>query len=67
MYILLNQTPFHEDVLMEVSSQLHAPVTLSQAKKAPVPTGEKAGWATEPVWTQQQRRKIPSLPCPARN
>jgi len=31
---------------MEVSGQLHVPAAL-----LPVPTGEEAGWAPEPVWT----------------
>jgi hypothetical protein len=43
---------------MELSGKLHAPVALP-----PVPTGEKAGWASEPVWTQWQNGEKKN-PCP---
>jgi hypothetical protein len=42
---------------MEVSGQPHAPATL-----LPVPNGQKAEWAPEPVWTWRQRDKSLSLP-----
>jgi hypothetical protein len=34
-----------------VSGQHHAPAALSTGKESPVPIGEEAGWAPEPVWT----------------
>jgi hypothetical protein len=44
---------------MEVSGQLHAPAALHSEKETPVPIGQEAGWAPEPVWTVS-KRKIPS-------
>jgi hypothetical protein len=40
--------------------QLHAPTDLFPGKEPPVPIGEEAGWAPEPVWTT--RRKYLTLP-----
>jgi hypothetical protein len=34
-----------------VSGQLHAQAALSPGKEPPVPIGQEAGWAPEPVWT----------------
>jgi hypothetical protein len=42
---------------MEVSGQLHAPAALPPGKDHPVPIWWKAGWAPEPIWTQQWRRE----------
>jgi hypothetical protein len=42
---------------MEVSCQLHAPTTLPQGKESPVPIGQEAEWAPEPVWTLWSREK----------
>jgi hypothetical protein len=45
---------------MGVSGQRHAPAALLPLGKGPpVPIGQEAGWASEPVWTQ--RRKEISL------
>jgi len=35
-----------------VSGELHTPTALVAGEKFPVPTGSKAGWAPEPVWTR---------------
>jgi hypothetical protein len=41
-----------------VSGQRHDPAALHpRGKKSPVPTGQKAGWAPEPVWTQRLEEK----------
>jgi len=40
-----------------MSGQLHATAALHREKEPPTPTGKKAGYASEPVWT-------PSLPLP---
>jgi hypothetical protein len=43
---------------MGVSGQHHAPATfLSPVKEPPVPIGQEAGWAPEPVWTQRLEEK----------
>jgi hypothetical protein len=42
---------------MEVSGQLHAPVTLPPGKEPLVPTVQETGSAAEPVWTLQSREK----------
>lgn len=34
-----------------MSGQLHAPATLPKGKELPVPIGQEARWASEPVWT----------------
>jgi hypothetical protein len=44
---------------MEVSGQLHAQATLFPVKEPPVPIGQEAGWAPEPVWTRWRREKFP--------
>jgi hypothetical protein len=44
---------------MDMSGQLHAPVSLPPWKE---PIEEEAGWAPEPVWTLWRRGK--SLPLP---
>jgi hypothetical protein len=43
---------------MGVSGQRHAPAALAPGKGPPVPIVQVAGWAPEPVWTQEVRRKI---------
>jgi hypothetical protein len=43
---------------MGVSSQHHAPAALYPlGKEPPVPIGQEAGWAPEPVWTQGLEEK----------
>jgi hypothetical protein len=43
---------------MGVSGQRHAPAVLyPQGKDPPVPNGQEAGWAPEPVWTQRLEEK----------
>jgi hypothetical protein len=37
-----------------VSGQIHAPTALHPGKKPPVPIGQKAGWASEVVWTSKK-------------
>jgi hypothetical protein len=39
-----------------VSGQLHTPASLPPGKEAPVPIGEEAGWASEPVRTTWRRK-----------
>jgi hypothetical protein len=46
---------------MEVSDQLHSPVTLSLQKKHTVSIGQETGWAPEPVWTLQKKKYLPLL------
>jgi hypothetical protein len=44
---------------MGVSGQRHAPGrALPPGKGLPVPIGQEAGWAPEPVWTQRIEEKI---------
>jgi hypothetical protein len=44
---------FTTSALDGVSGQRHAPAALlPPGKGPPVPTGQEAGWAPEPVWTQ---------------
>jgi len=38
------------------------PGCFNPREKVPVPTGEEAGWATEPVSMQWQRENTQSLP-----
>jgi hypothetical protein len=41
-----------------VSGQRHAPAALlPPGKGPPVPIGQEAGWAPEPVWTQRLEGK----------
>jgi hypothetical protein len=48
---------------MEVSGQRHAPAALlPPGKGPPVPIGEEAGWASEPVWTQRLQENPLPLP-----
>jgi len=47
---------------MEMDGQLHAPAAFSPGKKKPVPTGQKAEWAPEPVWIRWRREKD-TFPC----
>jgi hypothetical protein len=48
---------------MRVSGR-HALATIyPPGKGPPVPIGQEAGWASEPVWTQEVRGKI-LLPLP---
>jgi hypothetical protein len=43
---------------MGVSGQHHAPAALYPPEKVPpVPIGQEAGWAPEPVWTQRLEEK----------
>jgi hypothetical protein len=43
---------------MGVSGQHHAPAALyPPGKGPPVPSGQEAGWAPEPVWTQRPEEK----------
>jgi hypothetical protein len=35
---------------LDGGSQLYAPEALSPGKEPPVPIGQEAGWAPEPVW-----------------
>jgi hypothetical protein len=47
---------------MGVSGQYHAPsALLPPGKGPPVPIGQEAGWAPEPVWTQSLEEN-PLLP-----
>jgi len=41
---------------MELNGQLHAPAALPSEKGPPLPIELGAGWASEPVWTQRQRK-----------
>jgi hypothetical protein len=44
---------------MGVSGQHHAPAALlPPGKGPPVPIGQEAGWAPEPVWTQRLQEKF---------
>jgi len=49
---------------MEVSDQLHIPLTLPLGKGPLETTGQEAGWAAELAWTQWHTETIPA---PARN
>jgi hypothetical protein len=52
---------------MGVSGQRHAPAALlPSGKGSPVPIVQEAGWAPEPVWTQEDRGKI-LCPCRGSN
>jgi hypothetical protein len=42
---------------MEVNGQLQAIAALTPGIGLPVPIGEEAGWAPEPVWTLWRRGK----------
>jgi hypothetical protein len=43
---------------MGVCGQCHAPAALYlRGKDPPVPIGQEAGWAPEPVWTQRLEEK----------
>jgi hypothetical protein len=42
---------------MGVSGQQHAPAALYPGERTPVPIGQEAGWAPEPVWTQRLEEK----------
>jgi hypothetical protein len=44
--------------LIGVSGQCHVPAVLyPPGKGPPVPIGQEAGWAPEPVWTQRLQEK----------
>jgi hypothetical protein len=44
---------------MGVSGQRHAPAALlPPGKGSPVPIGQEAGWAPEPVWTQRLEESV---------
>jgi hypothetical protein len=43
---------------MEVSGQFHTPAALPPEKQHPLPTGQEAGWAPEPVWTLWKGEKL---------
>jgi hypothetical protein len=40
-----------------VRGQRRAPAALNPWERTPVPTGQEAGWAPEPVWTQWLEEK----------
>jgi hypothetical protein len=40
---------------LEVSGQLHSQAALPPGEEPPVPIGQEAGWAPEPVWTMWRR------------
>jgi hypothetical protein len=42
---------------LEVSGQLHIPEVLLSGKGPPLPIGEEAAWAPEPVWTLWSREE----------
>jgi hypothetical protein len=43
---------------MGVSGQRHAPAALlPRGKGPPVPIGQEAGWAPDPIWTQRLQEK----------
>jgi hypothetical protein len=49
---------------MGVSGQSHAPAALlPPGKGPPVPIGQEAGWAPEPVWTQRIEEKKSFAPA----
>jgi hypothetical protein len=43
---------------MEVSGQLHFPAVLPPGKEIPVPIGQVAVWAQEPVWMRCRKEKF---------
>jgi len=43
---------------MGMNDQVHNP-----GKESPVPIGQEAGWAPEPVWRRCQREEIHYHPC----
>jgi hypothetical protein len=43
---------------MEVGDQLHVTAILLPGREFTVPTGQVAGWASEPVWTLWRREKF---------
>jgi hypothetical protein len=46
-----------------VGGQRHAPAALyPRGKDPPVPIGQEAGWAPEPVWTQAREKALSPLP-----
>jgi hypothetical protein len=49
---------------MEVSGQVHVSIVLTPEKDSPVPIGQEAGWAPEPVWTLW---KIENFPVSSEN
>jgi hypothetical protein len=54
---------FFSSILDGVSGQRHAPAALYfQGKGPPVPIGQEAGWAPDPVWTQRIEENPLSLP-----
>jgi hypothetical protein len=42
---------------VEASGQLHALAALPPVKDRPVPTGQEAGWAPNPVWSLWRREQ----------
>jgi hypothetical protein len=42
---------------MEVNGQIHAPAVLHPRREPPVPIGQEAGWASEPVSSTLWRRE----------
>jgi hypothetical protein len=48
---------FTTSALDGVSGQGHAPAALYSRVKDPLPTGQEAEWAPEPVWTQMLEEK----------
>jgi hypothetical protein len=50
---------FTTSALEGVSGQHHAPAALlPPGKGPPVPIGQEAGWAPQPVWTQRLQEKF---------
>jgi len=43
---------------MEGGGQLRVQTALPMEKEVPIPIGQEAGWAPEPVWTRW--RKVPA-------
>jgi hypothetical protein len=42
---------------MEMNDQLHAPGRFTLGEEQPIPIGQEASWAPEPVWTLWRRQK----------
>jgi hypothetical protein len=55
---VLNLIPRHEDVWGSGGKwSVSHPVRFTPGKEPPVPIGQEAGWASEPVWTRWRIRK----------
>jgi hypothetical protein len=40
---------------MEVNNKVQPPADVTPEKEPPIPIGQEAGWAPEPVWTLWRR------------